>query len=165
MKHYSATALAKLHGIAPKNLLKSFQRHGIKPDRNGKFTDADYLKAKQMGAAMDKSKLAEQAEKMAEQPAASGMPSPATLTYARLQRQIKKLDIDIAMAQVELDGALGKAVPVEKYKADVVAVQSLMIAWVDQIIEAISTKRKDAELMAFLRKERDRVCTAIVEST
>ena len=162
MKRYSATALAKEKGIAPKNLLRSFERHGIKPDKNGKWTEADYLKAKEMGAAMDKAKLSAKAETAqgANAPAGTG----AALSYMKLQRQIKRLDIDIQLAQVELDTALGKSVSMDKYKADVTAVQSLMIAWVDQIIEAISTKRKDAELMAFLRKERDRVCTAIVES-
>jgi len=164
MTRYTANALAKKHGIARNNLIKSFTRHGIKPDRNGKYTEADYLKAKQMGAAMDKSKLAEQAEKVADQINPS-MPSPSTLTYAKLQRQIKKLDIEIQMSQVDLDTALGKSVSMDKYKADVLAVQSLMIAWVDQIIEGVATKRKDAKLLAMLRKERDRVSAAIMEPT
>jgi len=85
MTRYTTNALAKKHGIAPNNLKKSFDRHGIRPDKNGKYTEADYLRAKQMGAAMDKSKLAEQAEDLAPQVNPS-MPSASTLTYARLQR-------------------------------------------------------------------------------
>ena len=155
MKRYSATALAKLHGIAPKNLLKSFQRHGIKPDKSGKWTEADYLKAKQMGAAMDKSKLAEQAERMAEQinPA---LPSPATLTYAKLQRQVKKLDIEIQMAQVELDEALGKTIPIDKHKEILQGVVAMMQSWWDKASEAAATKIKDATVLKHLREARER---------
>jgi hypothetical protein len=155
MKRYSATALAKEKGIAPKNLLKSFDRHGIRPDRNGKYTEADYFKAKQIGAAMDKNKLTEKAEEVREQinPA---MPSASTLTYARLQRQIKKLDIDIALAQVELDEALGKSIPLDKHKETLQGVVAMMQSWWDKASEAAATKIKDATVLKHLREARER---------
>lgn len=163
MKRHTAEALAKAHDMAGNKLRQKFKRHGIQPDRNGKYTEADYLKAKEMGAAMDKAALS---GKVAEaEKAATGQPmqSPATLTYMKLQRQVKKLDIEIQMAQVDLDSALGKSVSMEKHKETVLAVQSLMISWYDQIIESIATKRKDAELLKELRAERDRISIAIME--
>jgi len=163
MKRYSATALAKEKGIAPKNLLKSFERHGIKPDRNGKWTEADYLKAKEMGAAMDKrnlsAKMAE-AEKAAENKPAH---SAATLTYMKMQRQIKRLDIDIQLAQVGLDAALGKSILLEKHKEQVQAVVRLMLTWWDQAAEAAATKIKDASVLEALRNARDRASREILE--
>jgi hypothetical protein len=153
MKRYSATALAKEKGIAPKNLLKSFQRHGIKPDRNGKWTEADYLMAKQMGAAMDKTKISEQAEKIADQINPS-LPSPSTLTYAKLQRQVKKLDIEIQMAQVELDTALGKTIAIDKHREIMNGVCQMMQSWWDKASEAAATKIKDATVLNHLREAR-----------
>lgn len=165
MKRYSATALAKEKGVATKNLLKSFNAHGIQPDKDGKWTEADYLRAKEMGAAMDKAKLSTKMTEAERSATGQPMQSPATLTYLKLQRQVKKLDIEIQMAQVELDNALGKSVSLEKHKETVLAVQRLMISWFDQIVEAIATKRKDAQLLDDLRKERDRVSTGILEIT
>ena len=155
MTRYTTNALAKKHGIAPNNLKKSFDRHGIRPDKNGKYTEADYLRAKQMGAAMDKNKLKEQAEDMQGQVNPS-MPSASTLTYARLHRQIKKLDIDIAMAQVELDEALGKSVPIDKHKEALQGVVAMMQSWWDKASEAAATKIKDATVLKHLREARER---------
>jgi hypothetical protein len=155
MTRYTTNALAKKYGIPANKLRLKFQRHGIRPDKNGKFTDADYLKAKQMGAAMDKSKLAEQAEDLAPQVNPS-MPSASTLTYARLQRQIKKLDIDIQMAQVELDEALGKSVPIDKHKETLQGVVAMMQSWWDKASEAAATKIKDATVLKHLREARER---------
>jgi len=162
MKRYSATALAKEKGIATKNLLKSFRAHGIKPDKDGKWTEADYLRAKQMGAAMDKSKLAEQAEKVAEQINPS-LPSPSTLTYAKLQRQVKKLDIEIQMAQVELDNVLGKTIAVEKHKEILQGVVAMSQSWWDKASEAAATKVKDAAVLKHLREARARANDEIME--
>ena len=163
MKRYTVSALAKIHGIAPKNLKKSFDRHGIKPDRSGKYTEADYLTAKEMGAAMDKQSLS---AKMAEaEKAAEGKPShsAATLTYMKMQRQIKRLDIDIQLAQVELDTALGKSILLEKHKEQVQAVVRLMLTWWDQAAEAAATKIKDASVLEALRHARDRASRDILE--
>jgi hypothetical protein len=115
-----------------------------------------------MGAAMDKAKLAEQAERMADQINPS-LPSPSTLTYAKLQRQIKKLDIEIQMSQVELDAALGKSIPLDQHREQVRAVVNLMLTWWDQASEAAATKIKDASVLDELRKARERASRDILE--
>lgn len=164
MKRYSIRELAKLKGEKSHvNLNKSFKRHGILPDANGKFTEADYAKQKEMGAAMDKAKLS---AKLADaETEAQGKPSQsaATLTYMKLQRQVKKLDIEVQKAQVELDEMLGKTVKLEEHKDKIIAVQHLMVAWFGQIVDAIATQRKDPELLEYLKKERDRVSSEILE--
>ena len=156
MTRYTANALAVKHGIPANKLRLKFQRHGIKPDRNGKYTEADYQKAVAMGAAMDKAKLSEkvvEAEK-----AATGQPlqSPATLTYMKLQRQVKKLDIEIQMAQCELDTELGKTIPIDKHKEILQGVVAMMQSWWDKASEAAATKIKDATVLKHLREARDR---------
>ena len=173
MKRYTVTALAKLHGIAHNNLKKSFDRHGIRPDKDGKYTEADYLKAKQMGAAMDKSKISKQVQELAgdgegdaesegRRAPGKASPSPATLTYFKLQRQVKKLDIEIQMAQCELDAMLGKSILMEKHNEIVKAVQGPMISWWNNAIENIATRRKDAKLLKELRNARDRASAEIL---
>jgi len=132
MKRYSASELAKMHGMnQPKNLLKSFRAHGIRPDANGKWTKADYYKAKEMGALMDKSKLSEQAERAANAPSGTG----ATLTYMRLQRQVKKLDVEIKQAELEYQKELDTVIEREK-----------VLAWM---------RRRDAGLGMIVRTWRE----------
>lgn len=162
MTRHTINALAVKHGIAPKNLAKKFKAHGIKPDRNGKYTEADYQQAVAMGAAMDKAKLSAKAADA--EKAATGQPlqSPATLTYMKLQRQVKKLDIEIQMAQCELDTELGKSIPVDKHKEILQGVVAMMQSWWDKASEAAATKIKDATVLKHLREARERANDDIV---
>ena len=164
MKRYTVRALAALKGEKSHvNLGKSFARHGIKPDENGKYTEADYARQKEMGQAMDKSKLSARLAEAGREAEGKPLQSPATLTYMKLQRQVKKLDIEIQMSQVDLDTALGKNVPLETHKQEIQAVAALMLSWWEKASENAATKIKDETVLNALREAGDRARLEILE--
>jgi len=88
-----------------------------------------------MGAAMDKAKLGAEVEKAAREAEGQPLHSPATLTYMRLQRQVKKLDVEIKQAELEYQKELGTMIEREK-----------VLAWM---------RRRDAGLGMIVRTWRE----------
>ncbi len=154
MKRLKTSEIAKQHGITLAAVRKKMARHGYQQDAAGTYDYAEYLKAEAAGMQADKAVAARQLAQ-----AGDG----ETLQAQLLRRKIALLDIDIQTAQAKLDEITGNTVTLEHHKAELLAVQNLMLTWWDQASEAAATKIKDASVLAHLREARDRASVAISE--
>ena len=156
MAWMSAAALGRKYNIGRANIIRKMERHGFKSNAKKQWREEDYIKAQAMGMEMDKRNLQ---DKVDDTPAG---PRPS-LTHLKLQRQVKRLDVEIKIAEAKLDEMMGKVVSVDRYKEQVQAVARLMLTWWDQAAEAAATKIKDASVLEELRNARDRASRDILE--
>ena len=153
----TAKQLGDKYGVSHQSVTRSMTRHGYQRDKQKRYKESEYLKAKAAGAQLDKRGLSAQ---LADAEAESGGES---LQAQKLRRQIQLLDVDIQMAEAKLAEMTNRVIEVEKHKEHCEAIARLMLTWWDQAAENAATKVKDAEVLNELRRAGERARQEILD--
>ena len=151
----TAKELSEKYGVSSQAVNKMMLRHGYTRDKQKRYKESEYLKAKAAGAQLDKRGLA---VKLADAEQAG-----ESLQAQKLRRQIQLLDVDIQMAEAKLAEMTNRVIEVEKHKEHCEAIARLMLTWWDQAAENAATKVKDAEVLNELRRAGERARQEILD--
>jgi hypothetical protein len=150
--------LSKKYGIAHKNVDKAMERHGYKKNKDGKYREDQFLKARAAGVEMDKNRKI----------SASGIDPDSEddgqpLSVQIMKRKIQKMDWEIRGLKAEYEKMTGELIPRETYRKALADVVNVSLSVIDLWIGNISAKRADAGLLDDLRKCRDAALAKIHE--
>lgn len=145
----TAVQLGKKYEKSHQAVNKTMHRFGHKPDAKKRYKESDYIKASAAGHEADKAQAAKQLAEAEE----GGKGD--TLQARILRKRIELLDVDIATAKHKLDEMRGLTIAVEDHLRKLDHIGRIMVNWWDKAAANIATKRKDAELLAALRRARD----------
>jgi hypothetical protein len=151
----TAKQLGDKYGVSQQSVNKMMGRHGYQRDKQKRYKESEYLKAKAAGAQLDKRGLAAQL--------ADAEHAGESLQAQKLRRQIQLLDVDIQMAEAKLAEMTNRVIEVEKHKEHCEAIARLMLTWWDQAAENAATKVKDAEVLNELRRAGERARQEILD--
>lgn len=149
----TATELGRKYEVTEGAVRAKMKAHGYKADAKKKYSETEFLLAREAGAQMDKAAASAQLASV----------DGESLQAKLLRRKIKLADIEIETMQAKLDELLNRVVPIEKHKEQIIAVQNLMLVWWDKASENAATKVKDAGVLAELRAAKERALIEIKE--
>lgn len=164
-KYLKPAEIAKLTGVSLPNVRRMMDRHGYAPDKQGRYLETQVHSARQSGIGMDKAKNAAKVTravgpgwKIDDQE----NDSPAVLL---LKRKIKRADIDIKRAQLDLDKAAGLVVELETARQWYDGIGNLFNGRMERFAETMAARRpNDAELSEEIRRAWDEVKAELAEA-